>query len=280
MLIDTHTHIYPDKIVDKAIHVMETNSGLKVRCKGTYDALLEMMQQQNVNYSVVLPVVTNPVHTDSINRNAIEINDRFEETGILSFGGIHPESGADSSYKKILNQLSEHGVKGIKLHPDYQATFIDDITCLRIIDYASSLGMIVTIHAGIDVGLPDIVHCPPQRTVNVLKQVEPYALVLAHMGGWTQWDEVEQLIFPYCNEHVFLDTAVSIGHMAEHKLLGEEQFVRMVRAIGSKQVLFGTDSPWEMPQTMEQVVLSMPLTDSEKQDILYQNALKLLKLPQ
>ena len=40
---------------------------------------------------------------------------------------------------KRLKELKHMGFKGIKLHPDYQETFIDDIRYKRIISYASEL---------------------------------------------------------------------------------------------------------------------------------------------
>ena len=39
-------------------------------------------------------------------------------------------------------------MKGIKLHPDYQDTYFNDIRYKRIISYATELGLIISVHAG------------------------------------------------------------------------------------------------------------------------------------
>ena len=72
-------------------------------------------------------------------------------------------------------------MKGIKLHPDYQDTYFNDIRYKRIISYATDLGLIISVHAGQDPKCPDNIHCTPAMAEEVLNEVEPEKLVLAHM---------------------------------------------------------------------------------------------------
>ena len=44
-------------------------------------------------------------------------------------------------------------------------------------------GLAICIHAGIDIGLPDKVHCPPEKSAAMLREVRPEKCILAHMGG-------------------------------------------------------------------------------------------------
>ena len=79
------------------------------------------------------------------------------------------------------------GLKGIKIHPDYQGTFFNDIRYKRIVEKATELGLYITVHAGVDIGMPDPVHCTPNHVLEVLKDTESDHLILAHMGGWRLW---------------------------------------------------------------------------------------------
>ena len=61
-------------------------------------------------------------------------------------------------------------------------------------------------------------------------------------------------------------------------LMTEEHFCRLVRIFGSSRVLFGTDSPWDDMKASVGRINALPLTDSEKDDILGGNARRLLDL--
>lgn len=261
MVIDFHTHIFPDKIAYGAISKLESSADIKAHTNGTLTGLMASMEEGNIDYSVILPVVTAARQFDSINRFADQIK---EMDHIISFGGIHPDT---EDYKMELKTIRDYGLKGVKIHPEYQTTYIDDIKYLRILDYASELGLIVSVHAGFDAAFPTERHCTPERIAGALKQVQPDKLVLAHMGGLDMWDEVEEYIV---GRNVYLDTSFSIGRM------DDEQFVRIVRSHGAGKVLFATDSPWGGQKEMLKHFDGMEFTLEEKEQILYKNAINLL----
>ncbi len=231
MIIDFHTHIFPDKIVAPSIEFLSAKSGVKNNIDGTAAGLAKSMEQSGVDMSVVLPVATKPKQFDSITRFACEVNEKYAGR-LLSFGGIHP---LDEDCKAHLKALKNAGFKGIKLHPDYQDIFIDDIACKRIIYEASALDMIILVHAGRDIGYGDPVHCPPRKTLDVINEIRPEKLVLAHLGGWEQWDEVYELL---CGKNVWLDTAFCLEYIKT------EGFYEILKRHGYKRILFATDSPW------------------------------------
>ncbi|MBQ9519680.1 MAG: amidohydrolase family protein, partial [Firmicutes bacterium] len=159
------------------------------------------------------------------------VNEKYKGK-LLSFGGIHP---LDEDYKAHLKTVKNAGLKGIKLHPDYQDAFIDDIHCKRIIYEASALGLIVLVHAGRDIGYGDPVHCPPEKTLEVINEIKPEKLVLAHLGGWEQWDEVYERL---CSQNVWFDTAFCLEYIKT------ESFYGILKKHGYRRILFATDSPW------------------------------------
>ena len=282
MIIDFHTHTFPEQIAARAIAKLSESAHIKNYLDGTLDTLKASMQTAGIDYAVLLPVVTKPAQHEDINRAAILTNDRFQETGILSFGGIHPDN---ENYRQILRELVGHGIRGIKLHPVFQQTYFDDIRYLRIMECACENGLMILTHAGLDASFPDHTYVTPDRIRNVLDRIHPDKLILAHMGGWNCWDEAEELLASY---DVYLDTSFALSPMrsnsgvptdGHYKPLGREQFLRMVQAFGADHILFGSDSPWaDLAESLE-LVQETGLPDSDLADILGNNAAKLLGIP-
>ena len=171
------------------------------------------------------------------------------------------------NYKEILKEIKNLGLKGIKLHPDYQDMYFDDIRYEHIVDTASELGLITVVHAGADPKCPKDVHCTPKMARKLLDDVKPEKLVLAHMGGNEMWDEVEKYLV---GQNVYFDTGVILDRMPE------EQFLRMVHMHGADRILFGTDSPWADQKKFVTLFDQMPLTEEEKMAVFSGNAKKLL----
>ena len=263
MTIDFHTHIFPEKIADRTIAFLSAKSGVKNNTDGTADGLVKSMDAANVDISVVMPVATKPSQFDSITKYACLVNEKYAGR-LVSFGGIHPYS---ENYKRELRIIKENGLKGIKLHPDYQDFFIDDIRAKRLIYEASALGLIITVHAGTDIGYGDPVHCPPQKSLEVIKEVQPEKLVLAHMGGWEQWDEVEELL---CGQDIWLDTAFCLEYMSK------ERMRELTKKHGYERVLFATDSPWSPQDKYLKTMREFFTDEAEFNAITGENAKQLL----
>lgn len=279
MIVDFHTHTFPDRIAAVAIDKLKHASHTVSFSDGTVGALRASMKSAGVDLSVVQPVATNPAKAASMNDVSIELTGR---DGLIYFGCIHPDTqGAQQELTRIANA----GLKGVKLHPVYQGVDINDPRYLRILEKAGELGLIVLMHAGEDIGFPGVVRCSPEMTADALRQVGPLKLVCAHMGGWRDWERVCDCL---AGTSVMLDTAFTLGDITpleadyyadeQIHMLGEEQFCRLVCAFGSERVLFGSDSPWANQETYLQAMRALPLTDREKQDILGGNACRLLGL--
>ena len=267
MIIDFHTHIFPDAMAEKTIRKMEIEGGVTAFTKGTLIELKSSMKQNKVDVSVVLPVVTKPSQFDTINQYAAQINGM---EGIISFGGIHPDN---ENYLEKLRRIKGLGLKGIKLHPDYQDVFVDDPRMIDIIQCAVELDLIVVLHAGLDIGLPDPIHCPPQRAANMLAQLDTNKakIVLAHTGGYDQWDEVEEYLV---GKNIWLDTSYSMNK------LSAEQFTRIVCNHGADRILFASDSPWGGQRETIDWIWDMDLTEEEQESIFWRNGAELLGITQ
>ena len=89
MIIDFHTHIFPEKIAEKTLNHLSSLCGCKPFANGTAVGLEDKIQESGIDLAIALPVITNPMQFDSVNTFAKAINDKNGK--ILSFGGIHPE---------------------------------------------------------------------------------------------------------------------------------------------------------------------------------------------
>ena len=82
MIIDFHTHIFPEKVAEKAIPKLADVIHIAPSTNGTADSLLDSMARAGIHTSVILPTVTNVKQFDSIIRFAQSINERdFSENG-------------------------------------------------------------------------------------------------------------------------------------------------------------------------------------------------------
>lgn len=270
MVIDFHTHVFPDKIAKKTVSYLQETAQIPAYTDGTLNGLSASMEAGGIDCSVILPVITLDKQFDSITRFAHAVNEQYHNVTagclpkFVSFGGIHPDS---PDYKNQIRILAEYGLKGIKLHPDYQQTKFNDIRYKRIVEEAASRDLTIVVHAGIDVGYPSPVHCTPVMAAEVIHDVQPEKMVLAHYGGWKMWDEAEAML---AGEPVYLDTSYSRG------FIRDEQFMRILNKHGSSRIVFATDSPWSEQKENREWIEGMPMTAGQKEQILYENARKLL----
>lgn len=268
MIIDFHTHVFPDKIAGRTIQYLESISNMKGFTRGSLDELLASMKKANIDISVVLPVVTRPEQFASINRFAVEIS---KVPGIISFGGLHPDS---ENWKEEIDEIVSMGLPGIKLHPDYQKTYVDDAATIAITQYAISKGLHVIFHSGVDVGYPNPVHCTPKRAaamLDSLERKEGYGkVILAHTGANEMWDDVLTYL---AGKDVYFDLAFNLGKIPDETLR------RIADAHGVDKLLFATDSPWDSQQEDVEYLRGLTcFSDEEKKMIFEKNARELLNL--
>lgn len=271
MLIDFHTHIFPDAIAEHAVATLTAGirreqgedyhkgSPLNFR-PATLHGLLDSMDTSHVTFSVCLPIATKPSQTESINHFAQTV--RGER--VLSFGTVHPDC---EDAESILEDLKARGFIGIKLHPQFQRTNIDSPRCIDILRKAEELGLYTVLHAGADIGLPPPVFATPEKIRRALSKIDGGRIIAAHMGGWGQWDDVERFLI---GTPIYLDTAFV------KDFLSPQQCRRMIRAHGAHKILFGSDSPWEDPADTLAYLRGLKLSEEEMADICGGNAVRIL----
>ncbi len=271
MIIDFHTHIFPDKIAIATVeklksYLCDAGEECAAYTDGTLSSLRESMKKSGVDKSVILPVVTNPKQFDSINRFSAEVN---KESDIIAFGGIHPDN---ESPEEKLDFIKSLGLKGIKLHPDYQGTYINDEKYIRIIRYAEEIGLITLIHAGYDVLSPDNIHCTPDRAIDMLEKTvagKDNKIILAHLGGHRGAEESFEKL---CGKNVWLDTSYVLNKIPS------ELVIRMFEKHGFDKILFASDSPWGDQKSFVETLKNLDISEENKEKIFCKNAEHLFAL--
>ena len=263
MLIDFHTHCFPQKIAQMAIDKLSfVSGGLEYHTDGTVEGLKQSMQKNGVDISVVLNIATNAKQQKNVNDFAASINN---EKDIFAFGSVFPDA-TDALYE--LERIKAMGLKGVKLHPDYQGFYVDDPKLKPIYRKISELNLITVFHAGFDYGFAPPYKATPER-LKVAISCFDSPVVAAHWGGLNCNQEVLDLL---AGENVYFD--ISFGYSMLPRYYAE----KILEKHGADKILFGTDTPWHTPKMEMTLLNNLEIPSKELEKICSGNAKKLLEI--
>lgn len=269
MVVDFHTHIFPEKIAQRTIETLASKSANKPYTDGTELGLIGALNNAKAEIAVTFPVLTKPTQFESVTNFAMQINAKYQKgfPRIISLAGIHP---ACDDIKGKMKFLKDNGFLGVKIHPDYQSTYIDDDGYLEILKCAKDYDLIVITHSGIDDGYKgEPVRCTPDRVLKVIEKIGHSKFVLAHFGAHKQWQEVLEKL---AEKDVYFDTADTLND------IDQTLFKKILEKHGADKILFATDSPWRDIKTDLEIIKSFNLNKDTEEKILYKNAFKLLNI--
>lgn len=266
-VIDSHCHIFPDKIARKATDSIDifynmSESGVINGCGfvGTANALINQCNESGVDKCLVTSVATTPHHAQSINSFIAEEAKSFPDR-FIGFGSLHPDS---ENLEDDVKHIIELGLNGVKLHPDIQNFKVDSKEALKIFDLCNRNNLPVLVHTGDS----RYDNSNPARVENVLKAFPDLKIIGAHFGGWSVWDEATEKLSKYKNFYV--DTCSSFY------ALSREKARKIIDSYGSKKVIFGTDFPmWKQKDELD-FLFSLGLDDEQLRDVLYDNLMSII----
>lgn len=257
-IIDSHCHIYPDKIAQKASDATGHFYDLPASLDGKISTLLEHGERAGIEHFVVQSVATTPHQVSSINnfiaQAVAESGGRF--TGL---GTLHPDS-ADMAAD--VDEIISLGLKGVKLHPDIQRVQLDDPRMHKMYELCEGR-LPMLIHTGDN----RYDNSNPNRLMPILEKYPRLTVIGAHFGGWSIWEEATKKLYGYRN--FLVDCSSSLY------AISPEKAKELILAYGVERVLFGTDYPlWTPEQEIERFMM-IDLTDEQREDIFYNNAARL-----
>lgn len=260
-IIDFHTHIYPDKIAQRATDAISGFYDLPMDNVGSVSRLLESMDSAGVCHSVIFSVATSAMQVQKINDFIVSEVKAYPHR-LSGFGSMHPDFEDKCSEA---DRCIAMGLKGIKLHPDTQGFDADDDRMLELYEYMQSKSIPLMIHCG-DFRY-DFSH--PRRIARICRLFPELTVIGAHFGGWSVWDEAVKYLK---DTNCFVDTSSTSGFM------DIERFGELIKIYGADRIVFGTDFPmWDCKKELDSL-RSLSLTDAELEKILWSNGAKLLGL--
>ncbi len=254
-IIDAHTHIFPAKIAEKATGaISEFYMDWKMAHLADADELLEAGRAAGVEKYLVFSTATVEKQVASINDFIAAEAQKHPE--FLPVGTMHADF---ADYEAEIERIAKMGMKGIKLHPDFQKFNFDDERMLPVYELLAKKGMFVITHSG-DYRYG---YSHPERVARIAEKFKNLKVIAAHCGGWSQWKEArESLALP----NVYVDTSSTMGFTKEDNIIPET-----IKAFGENKIFFGTDFPmWDHKSELERLA-SFGLKDSVMEKILYKN---------
>lgn len=278
MIIDFHVHAFPDKLAPRAMEILSNAvEGLEMFTDGTCNDTVAKLDEWGIDTGVVMNISTNPKQQYNVNTFTIETNKFYEnmqkETGtvlprLISFGSVHPDS-PDAINE--LDRLAAAGVKGIKLHPEYQDFDINDKKAFPIYEKCAKLGFVVVFHSGKDLAYPDSLRASAPACREVVDEFAGSGLhmIFAHMGGFKIWDSIYENL---CGSDCYIDTSFVPGYL--EPALAE----KIIAKHGAGKVLFASDCPWASAKDITDYVSALNLSPEEKDLVFFKNAKHLLNV--
>lgn len=267
MLIDFHTHAFPDKIAQRALSSLAARVNCTPLTDGTVSGLLGKMDEWTVDRAVVCNIATNPKQTVNVNNFAMETNS-LHGNRLTALGSVNP--GYDDIHGE-LKRIAGAGIPGIKIHPEYMGHTVDDPVFDIIFETAAELDLFVITHAGFDAFSPARIFANPDAILRRLRRSPETKLICAHWGANMMWHETYDKLL---GEHLWIDTS-----LCAFSAIDKNFAVKMLNKHDSSRILFASDCPWASSADTFVYLDSLPISDNFKEKIFYANAEYLLKTP-
>ena len=259
-IIDIHTHIYPPAVAQKAAHAIEDFYELGgAGMDGTVEMLRNRGAEAGISQYVVLPVAVLPERTRHINDFILEQTATYDD--FIGFGTIH---AAQADVAGEAEYILEKGLRGIKMHPDFQIFDIDDPRLFPA--YEAISGKIpVVFH----MGDPRYDYSRPARLRHILELFPKLDVIAAHFGGYRLYEEAysqlkdKNCIFDISSSLMFMEDGIA------------EKYINLY---GAERLAYGTDYPLWDPVQEVQTFLKLKLTDDQFEQIAWKTAASFLKL--
>ena len=260
-IIDFHAHAFPDEVASSAIPYLEEEGGVKAKHDGRIASLLNLMDRQGVEQSVICCIATRPSQFEAI----VSWSKHIRSERIIPFPSFHPD---DPEMLLHIEEIKAAGFKGIKMHPYYQNFFLDDKRMFPAYEKIAEQNLILVMHTGFDIAFPRIRRCDPKQILNVLTRFPDLKMVTTHLGAWEQWAEVEEIL---AGKKIYMDISYTLDQ------IDPETARRIILKHPKEYILFGTDSPWSGAQDTYKNLQALQLGDEREELILRKNGLTLLE---
>jgi len=261
-IFDFHTHIFPDDLAPHALGKLAYGNHTVPFTDGTLKGTIAATAPHGISGFLTLHIATNVKQQANVNNFAIATQ---VSGAAYAFGSVHPNSPDALSELKRIKQA---GLKGIKMHPDYQDFYLASKSLYPIYDLCRDLDLTILFHAGHDPAFKDL-KASPDDIKTIAKDFKGLKFVAAHFGGLMLADKVADELAG--KAEVYLDTSCAVG------FIDDKTATKIISRHGAENILFGSDCPWGSPKQHFEFIDSLLLSDNQKELIFSKNAERLLE---
>jgi len=260
-IIDAHTHIFPDDLVDRAMEALHEAYQAEPVRRPTVSGLLEEMAASGVSRSVVAPVSTKASQVRGINDWAISLRG----PRLIPFCTLHPHcEGLEEEIERVIAA----GIRGVKLQPFFQGYDFEDGRAREMFEMIAGR-LVVLMHGGQEiVDIPNVIPAP-EPLARLKRDFAELQIVVAHLGGYNMWDEVEEHLV---GEDVYFDLSYTFNRAPDE----------LIRRIGDRhgweRIVFASDFPWQSQREALDGLMRLGLPDDTLAGVLSGNLRGLLGL--
>lgn len=247
-------------IIDIHFHVGEFVSEYKPGSGVAY--VQELLKKEDLESLCInsTEAVTNGDHVAG-NKLIYELCEKYPDR-LLGFYVFNPNF--KESIEEMDRYLSTDFFKGIKIHPRFHKCDISDKAYIPVWEAARKFNAVVLSHTG-----EGQAHSDPEQYYEISKKYSDVTFILGH-GGESFKGIMQCIEIVNSRKNVYIDIS---GWGFMHK--GILEFV--TGKVGADKVLFGSDVGWIDFNYAVGVVAYSMLSESEKEQILYKNARKVLR---
>lgn len=257
-VIDMHTHIFPDKIAAKATVATAEYFDLPEPPNhyGSVGELVETLEEAGIDYAMVFSAATTAHQVEHINRYIWE--EALKQAKFIPCGTLHAEY---ENYKEELAWMREHGIFGVKLHPEFQHFVLDDERMFPMYEEMERNDMFLIAH----MGDPRVNVSGPRRMLPIARTFPRLRCIAAHLGNWGDWD-IEKIRPIARLENMYTDISSSFSYVEDKGPL-----YPILREYDPSHVFFGSDYPIWCPKKELAKALELGLEEDFLADILFNN---------
>lgn len=262
-VFDAHTHIYPPAIAQKACDSLGKFYNFDVLGKGTIDDLEEQASKIRCRGGFILGVATNAHQVEKVNSFTAEQAELSRGRGYITygFGGMHQEY---SDFEGEVLRCQKLGLIGIKIHPDIQVWSINSTEMYALAEILEG-NMPLFLHMGDE--RAEYRFSEPKKLERLIKRFPRLEVFASHIGGYKAWDEAQCLAGA---PGVWYDCSSALWAMTP------ERANELFHIFGTDKVMYGTDYPVVNLDTYLELFMKIELTEEERRDILFNNAMRFL----
>jgi predicted TIM-barrel fold metal-dependent hydrolase len=261
MIIDAHTHIFPDP--QAVVFLKNTSEMFNVKTYGlaTESDLISKMDESEISYSVIHMVAPYPTGVLETNTWLINLN----QPRFIKFGTVHPDF---KDFKEEIKRLKDNNICGVKFQPDIQRFLPDDKNLTyKLYEELARTGMKVMFHIGGEPLSSPKDRSKPHMIRNIALDFPELKIVGAHLAGLNVWEETYEMLAGIGN--IYMESSLSYNYikpsMAE----------KIIKKHGHEKIFFGSDYPFgSIKESVDAAKSVSFLTDDQTKDILGRNAEK------